>query len=154
MPHEPSELFASPSNEASRVQVPDVEFSDPASVAEAFYVAWLSYDAAVDTLDSRRARVQPYTTPALLEQGAFGNRLPAAEWQRAQNADEVVQVVAPHAFVEPYAPSPTPTRAHYMVVGTLRTTTQEGTHEEPAPPYPLVLESVAGRWLVVRISYH
>lgn len=148
----PTELL--PAAEDSRVEVPAADFDDPASVAEAFYTAWLSYDATVDTLESRRVRARPYVTAALATEGYSGNRLPAAEWQRAQAAKEWMQMVTPRAFIEPYAPSPTSTQAHYMVTATARTTTADGTSEAPAQPYPLVLVRVEGRWLVDRIGYH
>ncbi|MGI5122764.1 hypothetical protein ACQEU5_24930 [Marinactinospora thermotolerans] len=132
------------------MEVPEADETSPSSVAEAFYVAYWSYDAASDTAHSRNERISPLATTALAEQESEA-RLPPAEWARAQEADEVVQISDVVSYVDPSAPSPSEVHAYYMVQGTRTITTTDGDRSERAPTKALLLLQHDGAWYVDQI---
>lgn len=146
----PEETVEDQDRPASRVKVPEADETSPASVAEAFYVAYWSYDAPADTARSRNERIEALATDALVQQESQA-RLPSAEWARAQEADEVAQMGDVVSYVDPNAPSPDEIHAYYMVQGTLTVTTTDGERTEQAPTKALLLLQHSGAWYVDQI---
>jgi len=146
----PAEAVRDEERPASRVEVPAADETSPSSVAEAFYVAYWSYDTAADTARSRTERINALATDALVEHES-GARLPSAEWARAQEADEVAQISDVVSYVDPNAPSPDEIHAYYMVQGTRTITTTSGERTEQAPTKALLLLQHSGAWYVDQI---
>ena len=91
----------------SLVRVPRPDYSDPASVAGAFYIAWASVDALHDGPDTYVARCAPLVT-ASLEQQLAVSQPAAAAWQAMRRGREV-SLVRVRAVTRPDgAPAPTP----------------------------------------------
>ncbi|KOX13693.1 hypothetical protein ADL05_18605 [Nocardiopsis sp. NRRL B-16309] len=130
-----------------RVRIPASDPDSATEVAESFVVAYWSYDARSDTADSRTERIRPYATSALLtqEQGA---RPPSAEWSRAQENDELVQITEPRAYRDPSAPEPNDLMTMLLIEGTRTITTGDGERSEPLPTQVLSLVNHDGAWYV------
>lgn len=146
----PDEAVEDEKGPASRIEVPKADETSPASVAEAFYVAYWSYDAAADTARSRNERIRGLATDALVEQESEA-RLPSAEWARAQESDEVAQISDVVSYVDPNAPSPSEIHTYYMVQGTLTITSTGGESSERSPTKALLLLQHNGAWYVDQI---
>ena len=106
----------------SLVRVPRPDYSDPASVAAAFYIAWASVDALHDGPDTYVARCAPLVTTSLEQQLADGQPATAA-WQ-AMRRDREVSLLHVRAVTHPDgAPAPTSSMAYLRVYATRVTTT-------------------------------
>lgn len=136
----------------SQVRVPRADYSNPASVAAAFYVAWASYDAAHDPPDAYLTRCADLVTPALRDELAR-NQPASAAWRTKQRIREV-SLVRVQAIVRPYgAPAPTPERVYYRIYAE-RTTTSSVTRTVTSDGISLQLVRLRDRWLVNQVLFY
>jgi hypothetical protein len=109
----------------SLVRVPRPDYSSPASVAAAFYVAWGSTDAIHDGPDTGAARCASLVTASLGQQLTASQPATAA-WQDLHR-DQMVSLVRVHAITHPAgAPLPTPEVIYLRVYATRVTTSTTG----------------------------
>jgi hypothetical protein len=136
----------------SLVRVPRPDYSDPASVAQAFYIAWASVDALHDGPDTYMARCAPLVTASLQQQLAASQPATAA-WQ-AMRGDREVSLVRVRAIIHPAgAPDPTPAVAYLRVYAT-RVTTSTADRTTSSDGVTVRLTRSRGRWLVSRLLFY
>jgi hypothetical protein len=136
----------------SLVRVPQPDYSTPASVAAAFYVAWASVDAVHDGPAAFAARCAPMATGALERQMAASQPATAA-WQ-AMRRDRLVSLVRVSAVTRPDgAPSPSPLRVYLRVYAERVTTTAAG-RTTASDGVTLRLTRSGGRWLVSAVLFY
>ena len=136
----------------SLVRVPRPDYSSPASVAAAFYVAWGSTDAIHDGPDAYAARCAPLVTAALERQLTSGQPATAA-WQ-ALRRDQTVSLVRVRAVIRPAgAPAPT-SQVVYLRVYATRVTTSTTGRTVSSDGITLRLARSGGRWLVSAVLFY
>jgi hypothetical protein len=136
----------------SLVRVPRPDYSDPASVAEAFYIAWASVDALHDGPDTYMARCAPLVTRSLQQQLAASQPATAA-WQ-AMRRDREISLVNVRAVSHPDgAPAPTSSVA-YLRLYARRVTTTTGGRTTSSDGITVQLIRSGGRWLVSRLLFY
>jgi len=137
---------------ASLVRVPRPDYSSPASVAAAFYVAWASTDAVHDQPGTYLALCAPLVTAALERQLAASQPAPAA-WQAMHRA-RLVSLVRVQAVTHPDgAPAPTPSAVYLRVYATRVTTTWAG-RQVASDGVTVQLTRSGGRWLVSAVLFY
>ena len=135
----------------SLVRVPRPDYSSPASVAAAFYVAWASTDAVHDQPGSYLAKCAPLVTPALERQLAASPPAPFA-WQAMRRA-RLVSLVRVQAVTHPDgAPAPTPDVVYLRVYATRVTTTSAG-RQVASDGITVQLTRSGSRWLVSAVLF-
>ena len=136
----------------SLVRVPRPDYSSPASVAAAFYVAWGSTDAIHDGPDAYAARCAPLVTAGLERQLASGQPATAA-WQ-ALRRDQTVSLVRVRAVIRPAgAPAPT-SQVVYLRVYATRVTASTTGRTVSSDGITLRLARSGGRWLVSAVLFY
>ena len=136
----------------SLVRVPRPDYSSPASVAAAFYVAWASTDAVHDQPGTYLALCAPLVTAALERQLAASQPAPAA-WQAMHRA-RLVSLVRVQAVTHPDgAPAPTPSAVYLRVYATRVTTTSAG-RQVASDGITVQLTRSGGRWLVSAVLFY
>ena len=136
----------------SLVRVPRPDYSRPASVAAAFYVAWASTDAVHDQPGTYLALCAPLVTAALERQLAASQPAPAA-WQAMHRA-RLVSLVRVQAVTHPDgAPAPTPSAVYLRVYATRVTTTSAG-RQVASDGITVQLTRSGGRWLVSAVLFY
>ena len=136
----------------SLVRVPRPDYSSPASVAAAFYVAWASTDAVHDQPGTYLALCAPLVTAALERQLAASQPAPAA-WQAMHRA-RLVSLVRVQAVTHPDgAPAPTPSAVYLRVYATRVTTTWAG-RQVASDGVTVQLTRSGGRWLVSAVLFY
>ena len=136
----------------SLVRVPRPDYSDPASVGAAFYVAWAGLDSLHDGPDAYLARCAPLVTTSL-EHQLQASQPATAAWQ-AMRRDREVSLVRVRAVTRPAgAPAPTPAVAYLRVYATRVTTTTAG-RTTSSDGITLQLTRSGGRWLVSRLLFY
>jgi hypothetical protein len=136
----------------SLVRVPRPDYSSPASVAAAFYVAWASTDAVHDQPGTYLALCAPLVTAALERQLAASQPAPAA-WQAMHRA-RLVSLVRVQAVTRPDgAPAPTATVVYLRVYATRVTTTWAG-RQAASDGITVQLTRSGGRWLVSAVLFY
>jgi hypothetical protein len=136
----------------SLVGVPHPDYTRPASVAAAFYVAWASTDAVHDQPGTYLALCAPLVTPALERQLAASQPAPAA-WQAMRRA-RLVSLVRVQAVTHPDgAPAPTPSAVYLRVYATRVTTTSAG-RQVASDGVTVQLTRSGGRWLVSAVLFY
>jgi hypothetical protein len=136
----------------SLVRVPRPDYSSPASVAAAFYVAWASTDAVHDQPGTYLALCAPLVTAALERQLAASQPAPAA-WQAMHRA-RLVSLVRVQAVTHPDgAPAPTPSAVYLRVYATRVTTTWAG-RQVASDGITVQLTRSGGRWLVSAVLFY
>ena len=136
----------------SLVRVPRPDYSQPASVAAAFYVAWASTDAVHDQPGTYLALCAPLVTAALERQLAASQPAPAA-WQAMHRA-RLVSLVRVQAVTRPDgAPAPTPSAVYLRVYATRVTTTWAG-RQVASDGVTVQLTRSGGRWLVSAVLFY
>ncbi len=136
----------------SLVRVPRPDYSSPASVAAAFYVAWASTDAVHDQPGTYLALCAPLVTAALERQLAASQPAPAA-WQAMHRA-RLVSLVRVQAVTHPDgAPAPTPSAVYLRVYATRVTTTSAG-RQVASDGVTVELTRSGGRWLVSAVLFY
>lgn len=136
----------------SPIRVPHPDYSDPASVATAFYVAWASTDAVHDGPDAYARRCAPLVTAPL--EGRLAAGPPAnAGWQ-AMRMEHLVSLVRVRTVTHPDgAPAPTRSLVYLRVYATRVTTTTVG-RTATSDGVTLQLTRSHGRWLVSRVLFY
>jgi hypothetical protein len=136
----------------SLVRVPRPDYSSPASVAAAFYVAWGSTDAIHDGPDAYAARCAPLMTASLGQQLTASQPATAA-WQDLHR-DQMVSLVQVRAVTRPAgAPLPTPQVVYLRVYATRVTTSTTG-RTVSSDGITLRLTGSCGRWLVSAVLFY
>ena len=136
----------------SLVRVPRPDYSSPASVAAAFYVAWGSTDAIHDGPDAYAARCAPLVTAELERQLASGQPATAA-WQ-ALRRDQTVSLVRVRAVIRPAgAPAPT-SQVIYLRVYATRVTASTTGRTVSSDGITLRLARSGGRWLISAVLFY
>jgi len=136
----------------SLVRVPRPDYSDPASVAAAFYIAWASADALRDGPDTYVARCAPLVT-ASLEQQLAASQPATAAWQ-GMRRDREVSLVHVDAVTRPDgAPAPTSSAAYLRVYARRVTTTTAG-RTTSSDGVTVQLTRSGERWLVSRLLFY
>jgi hypothetical protein len=136
----------------SLVRVPHPDYSDPASVAAAFYIAWASLDPLHDGPGAYLARCAPLVT-ASLEHQLQASQPAAGAWQ-AMRRDREVSLVRVRAVSRPAgAPAPTPAAEYLRVYATRVTSTTAG-RTTSSDGITLQLARSGGRWLVSRLLFY
>ena len=136
----------------SLVRVPRPDYSSPASVAAAFFVAWASTDAVHDQPGTYLALCAPLVTAALERQLAASQPAPAA-WQAMHRA-RLVSLVRVQAVTHPDgAPAPTPSAVYLRVYATRVTTTWAG-RQVASDGVTVQLTRSGGRWLVSAVLFY
>ena len=136
----------------SLVRVPRPDYSSPASVAAAFYVAWASTDAVHDQPGTYLALCAPLVTAALERQLAASQPAPAA-WQAMRRA-RLVSLVRVQAVTHPAgAPAPAPAAVYLRVYATRVTTTSAG-RQVASDGVTVRLTRSGGRWLVSAVLFY
>ena len=136
----------------SQVRVPRPDYTRPASVAAAFYVAWASTDAVHNQPGTYLARCAPLVTAALERQLAASQPAPAA-WQAMHRA-RLISLVRVQAVTPPAgAPAPTPSVAYLRVYATRVTTTAAG-RQADSDGITVQLTRTGGRWLVSAVLFY
>jgi hypothetical protein len=136
----------------SLVRVPRPDYSFPASVAAAFYVAWGSTDAIHDGPDADAARCAPLATTSLERQLVSGQPATAA-WQ-ALRRNRTVSLVHVRAVIHPDgAPAPTSQVVYLRVYATRATASTTG-HTVSSDGITLRLARSGGRWLVSAVLFY
>ena len=134
------------------MRVPRPDYSSPASVAAAFYVAWASTDAVHDQPGTYLALCAPLVTAALERQLAASQPAPAA-WQAMRRA-RLVSLVRVQAVTHPDgAPAPTPSVVYLRVYATRVTTTSAG-RQVASDGITVQLTRSGGRWLVSAVLFY
>jgi len=135
----------------SLVRVPRPDYTDPASVAAAFYTAWASVDPVHDQPLSFAARCAPLATASLGRQLA-ANQLPAAAWQQMRR-EHLVSLVHVDAVTRPDgAPAPTVHVAYLRVYAT-RVTVTTASRDTSSDGTTLQLTRTGRRWLVSAVLF-
>jgi hypothetical protein len=135
----------------SLVRVLRPDYSDPASVAAAFFTTWAGVDAVHDQPLSFAARCTPLATPSLARQLA-ASQLPAAAWQQ-MHREHLVSLVRVDAVTRPDgAPAPTRSVAYLRVYATQVTATTDG-RGTASDGTTLQLTRTDGRWLVSAVLF-
>lgn len=133
------------------VRVPHADYSDPASVAAAFYVAWASVGAG-DGPSAFVARCAPLVTAALDRQLAASQ--PATGAWEAMQRDGGASLAVVRAVTHPAgAPAPTSSVVYLRVYATQVTTSTEG-RMASSSGITLQLTRSGGRWLVNRVLFY
>ena len=136
----------------SLVRVPRPDYSSPASVAAAFYVAWASTDAVHDQPGTYLALCAPLVTAALERQLAASQPAPAA-WQAMRRA-RLVSLVRVQAVTRPAgAPAPAASVVYLRVYATRVTTTSAG-RQVASDGVTVELTRSGGRWLVSAVLFY
>jgi hypothetical protein len=136
----------------SMVRVPRADYSDPASVAGAFYIAWASVDALHDGPYAYLARCAPLIT-ASLEQQLAASQPASSAWQ-VMRRDREVSLVYVDAVTRPDgAPAPTSSLA-YLRVYAERVTTSTAGRTASSDGITVQLSRYRGRWLVSRLLFY
>jgi hypothetical protein len=136
----------------SLVRVPRPDYSDPASVATAFYIAWAGTDAVHDGPDTYAARCAPLVTASLQIQLAASP--PATAGWQAMHSEHLVSLVRVQAVTHPDgAPAPTPL-VMYLRVYAIRVTTTAASRTTSSDGVTLRLTRSRGRWLVSRVLFY
>ena len=136
----------------SLVRVPRPDYSSPASVAAAFYVAWASTDAVHDQPGTYLALCAPLVTAALERQLAASQPAPAA-WQAMHRA-RLVSLVRVQEVTHPDgAPAPTLSAVYLRVYATRVTTTWAG-RQVASDGITVQLTRSGGRWLVSAVLFY
>jgi hypothetical protein len=134
------------------VHVPRPDYSDPASVATAFYIAWAATDAVHDGPDAYAARCAPLVT-APLEAQLAGSQPATAGWQ-AMRSEHLISLGRVQAVTHPDgAPSPTPLVV-YLRVYAIRVTITTVGRTTRSDGITLQLTRSRGRWLVSRVLFY
>jgi hypothetical protein len=136
----------------SLVRVPRPDYSDPASVAAAFYIAWAGTDAVHDGPGAYVARCAPVVT-ASLNQQLTASQPASAAWQ-AMRRDRLISLAHVRAVTRPEgAPAPTSSVAYLRVYAT-RVTTSTAGRTATSDGITLQLTRSGGRWLVSRLLFY
>jgi len=136
----------------SLIRVPHPDYTDPASVATAFYVAWASTDAIHDGPDAYAARCAPLVTASLEAQLAASP--PATAGWQAMHDEHLVSLVLVQAVTHPDgAPAPTRSVVYLRVYATRVTITTAG-RTTSSDGVSLRLTRSSGRWLVSRVLFY
>jgi hypothetical protein len=136
----------------SLVHVPRPDYSDPASVAAAFYAAWAGTDALHDGPGAYVARCAPLVT-ASLDQQLAASQPASAAWQ-AMHRDRIVSLVHVRAVIRPAgAPAPTSSVAYLRVYAT-RVATSTAGRTASSDGITLQLTHSGRRWLVSRLLFY
>jgi hypothetical protein len=136
----------------SLVRVPRPDYSSPASMAAAFYVAWASTDAVHDQPGTYLALCAPLVTAALERQLAASQPAPAA-WQ-AMHRVRLVSLVRVQAVTRPDgAPAPSAAVVYLRVYATRVTTTSAG-RQVASDGITVQLTRSGGRWLVSAVLFY
>lgn len=136
----------------SLVRVPRPDYSSPASVAAAFYVAWGSTDAIHGGPDSYAARCAPLVTASLGQQLTASQPATTA-WQELHR-DQMVSLVQVRAVTRP-AGAPLPTsQVVYLRVYATRVTTSTAGRTVSSDGITLRLTRSGRRWLVSAILFY
>jgi hypothetical protein len=135
---------------ASLVRVPRPDYTSPASVASAFYIAWASVDAVHDGPDAYAARCAPVATASLERELAASQ--PAA-WQEMRRS-RLVSLVQVRAVTRPGgAPAPTASVVYLRVYAT-RVTVTTAQRTTGSDGITLRLARSGGRWLVSAVLFY
>ena len=136
----------------SLVRVPRPDYSSPASVAAAFYVAWASTDAVHDQPGTYLALCAPLVTSALERQLAASQPAPAA-WQAMHRA-RLVSLARVRAVTHPAgAPAPTATVVYLRLYAARVTTTPAG-RRVASDGITVQLTRTGSRWLVSAVLFY
>jgi hypothetical protein len=150
-PQVPALSGAAVAQAGSLVRVPRPDYSSPASVAAAFYVAWASTDVIHDGPDAYTARCAPLATTSLERQLASGQPATAA-WQELRR-DRTVSLVQVRAVIRPAgAPAPT-SQVVYLRVYATRVTTSTAGRIVSSDGITLRLTRSGGRWLASAVLF-
>lgn len=151
-PQVPVPSITAATQAGSLVRVPRPDYSSPASVAAAFYVAWASTDTVHDGPDAYAARCAPLVTPALERQLASGQPATAA-WQQLRR-DQTVSLVQVRAVIPPAgAPAPT-SQVIYLRIYATRITTSTAGRAVGSDGITLRLTRSGRRWLVSAVLFY
>lgn len=136
----------------SLVHVPRPDYSSPASVAAAFYIAYGSTDAIHDGPDTYVMRCAPLAT-ASLEQQLTASQPATAAWQ-SLHRDWTVSLVRVRAAIHP-AGAPLPTaQVVYLRVYATRITTSTAGRTISSDGTTLRLTHSGRRWLASAILFY
>jgi hypothetical protein len=136
----------------SLVRVPRPDYSDPASVARSFFIAWASVDALHDGPETFLGRCAPLITASQERQLAASQ--PATTAWQAMRRDHEVSLVHVDAVTRPDgAPAATSSVAYLRVYAT-RVTTSAAGRTTSSDGITVQLTRSRGRWLVNRLLFY